>query len=97
MSFSKNHVYSLHPANNLCYEKEKSRIRGIFFIFKKNKPNMRKLTLLMLILASVTIQAQSKKMDKMIDNVESKVIEWRRDFHQNPELSNREFKTAEKI
>ena len=26
-----------------------------------------------------------------------KVIEWRRDFHQNPELSNREFKTAEKI
>jgi len=58
---------------------------------------MRKHTLLMLILASVTIQAQSKKMDKMIDDVESKVIEWRRDFHQNPELSNREFKTAEKI
>ncbi len=58
---------------------------------------MRKLTLLMLILASVTIQAQNKKMDKMIDDIESKVIEWRRDFHQNPELSNREFKTAEKI
>ncbi len=58
---------------------------------------MRKLTLLMLILASVTIQAQSKKMDKMINDVESKVIEWRRDFHRNPELSNREFKTAEKI
>lgn len=29
--------------------------------------------------------------------VEDKVIEWRRDIHQNPELSNREFKTAEKI
>ncbi|MCB0651042.1 MAG: amidohydrolase [Saprospiraceae bacterium] len=29
--------------------------------------------------------------------IESRVIEWRRDFHQNPELSNREFKTAEKI
>ncbi|MEM1259072.1 MAG: amidohydrolase, partial [Bacteroidota bacterium] len=26
-----------------------------------------------------------------------KVIEWRHDIHQNPELSNREFKTAEKI
>jgi metal-dependent amidase/aminoacylase/carboxypeptidase family protein len=25
------------------------------------------------------------------------VIEWRRDFHQNPELSNREFETAKKI
>ena len=30
-------------------------------------------------------------------SLESKVITWRRDFHQNPELGNREFKTAEKI
>jgi len=29
--------------------------------------------------------------------LESKVIEWRRDFHQNPELGNRENKTAEKV
>lgn len=29
--------------------------------------------------------------------VEATVIEWRRDFHEFPELSNREFKTAEKI
>ena len=29
--------------------------------------------------------------------VEDKVIAWRRDFHEFPELSNREFKTAEKI
>lgn len=36
-------------------------------------------------------------LDKEIAAIESKVIEWRRDFHQNPELSNREFKTAEKI
>jgi len=26
-----------------------------------------------------------------------KVVEWRRDFHQHPELSNREFRTAEKV
>ncbi|WP_394342097.1 amidohydrolase [Pukyongia salina] len=32
-----------------------------------------------------------------IENIEEQVIEWRRYFHQNPELSNREFKTAEKI
>ncbi|WGK64805.1 amidohydrolase [Croceiramulus getboli] len=32
-----------------------------------------------------------------IEKVAPKVIEWRRDFHQHPELSNREFKTAEKI
>lgn len=31
------------------------------------------------------------------EEIESKVIEWRRYFHQNPELSNQEFKTAEKI
>ncbi|MFZ4428391.1 MAG: amidohydrolase, partial [Saprospiraceae bacterium] len=36
-------------------------------------------------------------IDRMADEVESKVVQWRRDFHQNPELSNREFKTAEKV
>jgi len=41
--------------------------------------------------------AQGPKLDKDYTAVESKVIEWRRDIHQNPELSNREFKTAEKI
>ena len=29
--------------------------------------------------------------------VEPKVIEWRRDIHQHPELSNREFRTAEMV
>ncbi len=43
-------------------------------------------------------QAQMKpELDSQINDIESKVIEWRRDFHENPELSNREFKTAEKI
>ena len=36
-------------------------------------------------------------LDQQFIDIESKVIEWRRDFHQYPELSNREFKTAEKI
>ena len=34
---------------------------------------------------------------KDIEEIEPQVIEWRHYFHQNPELSNREFKTAEKI
>jgi len=34
---------------------------------------------------------------KDIDNIESKVIDWRHHFHENPELSNREFNTAKKI
>jgi amidohydrolase len=30
-------------------------------------------------------------------SIEPKVIEWRRDIHQNPELGNREFRTAAKV
>jgi amidohydrolase len=41
--------------------------------------------------------ALKKKLDKLADGLESKVIAWRRDLHQNPELSNSEFKTGEKI
>lgn len=33
-------------------------------------------------------------MDKRVAKVKDKVIEWRRHLHENPELSNREFKTA---
>ena len=29
--------------------------------------------------------------------IKDKVIEWRHHFHANPELGNREFKTAEKL
>lgn len=35
--------------------------------------------------------------DQSYLSIEKKVIDWRRHFHQNPELSNREFKTAEVI
>jgi amidohydrolase len=38
-----------------------------------------------------------KDLEKQFANIEAKVIEWRQDFHKNPELSNREFKTAKKI
>jgi len=38
-----------------------------------------------------------EQVDRSADRMESKVIEWRRHFHQFPELSNREFKTAEKV
>ena len=58
---------------------------------------MKKLPFLFLFFVCGILSAQDKKIDKLIDDIEPKVIEWRRDFHQNPELSNREFKTAEKI
>lgn len=36
-------------------------------------------------------------IDAKAKAINQEVIDWRRDFHQYPELSNREFKTAEKI
>tara|TARA_B110000046_G_scaffold154546_1_gene164523 strand:+ start:7382 stop:8665 length:1284 start_codon:yes stop_codon:yes gene_type:complete len=50
-----------------------------------------------LLLLSISLQSQNQKTIKLIDDVESKVIEWRRYFHEHPELSNREFNTAKKI
>jgi amidohydrolase len=41
--------------------------------------------------------ALKAKIAQKAESLESKVITWRRDFHQNPELGNREFKTAEKV
>ncbi len=36
-------------------------------------------------------------IDRLADRVEAKVIAWRHDIHQNPELPNREFRTAKLI
>lgn len=40
---------------------------------------------------------QNTYVAKKAAEIEKQVIEWRRDFHQNPELSNREFETAKKV
>lgn len=54
---------------------------------------------LFLFFLSFLINAQNNKFEKLIfvaaDKVEPKVIAWRHDFHQYPELGNREFRTAE--
>ena len=47
-------------------------------------------------MAQVNPKLQSK-LDQQANEIEKQVIEWRREFHQNPELSNREFKTGAKI
>ena len=49
-------------------------------------------------LLTTPIHAQSTiNIDALATQVEEKVIAWRRDFHENPELSNREFETAKKV
>jgi amidohydrolase len=57
---------------------------------------MRYLVLVFIFFGSLSSFSQNDLATDIID-IEKKVIEWRRDFHQNPELSNQEFKTAEKI
>lgn len=58
---------------------------------------MKKLGLMALALMGFSAQAQDSKLEKDYKAIEGKVIEWRRDIHEHPELGNREFKTAEKI
>ena len=64
---------------------------------------MKNLILSTLVIFSLhfTIKVEAQKFDKKINdlasNYESEIIELRHWFHQNAELSNREFKTAERI
>ena len=41
--------------------------------------------------------SHSQSIDDQISDIEEKLISWRHDFHKNPELSNREFRTSEVI
>ncbi|MGG9962888.1 amidohydrolase [Ferruginibacter sp. SUN106] len=51
---------------------------------------------LLLLFCCVTITAQdiSKTIDAKAVAIQTKLVEWRRHFHEHPELGNREFKTA---
>ncbi len=58
----------------------------------------KQLIILLLLLCGTTLDAQThQSILKDIEQIESQVIDWRHYFHENPELSNREFNTAEKI
>ncbi|HSI71117.1 MAG TPA: amidohydrolase [Gillisia sp.] len=46
---------------------------------------------------SIAGQEIEPAINTAAEELEQQVIDWRRDFHQNPELSNREFETAKKI
>jgi len=48
------------------------------------------------LLAQFAIIAEAQ-VDQLADQVESKVIAWRRDIHANPELGNREFRTSKLV
>ena len=68
------------------------------------------ITIRKIVLASLTLgllaintgHAQSNtaiktQINQKAESLEKKVVAWRRDFHQNPELGNREFQTSAKV
>ncbi|MDP2040105.1 amidohydrolase, partial [Algoriphagus sp.] len=57
---------------------------------------MKKLLMLSFLISAGSFGQSSlnAKIDKSADKIESKVIDWRRDFHKHPELGNQEFRTA---
>jgi len=66
------------------------RMMGILLVF-----------LGMFLLAPLAVAAETENVEQQIDrlagDVAPKVIEWRHDIHQNPELSNREFRTSKLV
>jgi amidohydrolase len=59
---------------------------------------MNKLMLFFCLLLSTHTFADLKQdLESQLSPLMDKVIDWRHDIHQNPELGNREFKTAKKI
>jgi amidohydrolase len=55
--------------------------------------------LLLFLLTSICTAAQQKQssIENAVEKIEQKCIAWRRDIHQNPELGNREFRTAKLV
>ena len=60
---------------------------------------MLRILICLLFLAPLVSHAQVSpdQLDRLASEAQPQVVEWRRWFHQNPELSNREFNTAEKV
>ena len=59
---------------------------------------MKKALITILVFFSFNIHANLKQiLEQDLDNLMNKVIEWRHDIHENPELGNREFRTAKKV
>lgn len=59
---------------------------------------MKKILLPLLCLATFAGSSQkSFNLEETVNKLHPKTVEWRRDIHQNPELGNREFRTAKLI
>ncbi len=80
------------------YKQFKLQLIESFLLTKIKKTLMKKIFLNSLLIISASAYAQNdalkNKANQAADKIESKVIAWRRDFHEHPELGNNEFRTA---
>lgn len=100
---------SISPALSLSVSKSVSTSatsKPLAFNFSANKSRFSKTLLASALALSFmgtgfnSVQAATHAMPdaaKLAAGVEQKVINWRRDLHQHPELSNREFRTSKII
>src|SRR5689334_14464767 len=64
---------------------------------------MKKLIVSLALVTAISIntiaqkQAKDERIETAVKKIESKCISWRRQLHEHPELSNREFNTAKLI
>lgn len=66
-------------------------------MFYKKLIAMKKILLFLLLFCALSAQDIYQQIDGLSEQIEATVIKLRRHFHQYPELSNREFKTADKV
>jgi len=95
-SYILNEKFCLSKIQNSNHQKTKS--------IQMKKIVLTLFLILSLVLISNSIQAQPESsfnwqeyIDNQTEELYEKVVEWRRHFHQYPELSNREFETAKVI
>ena len=55
------------------------------------------ISLLFFTLLSFGTENLKVELDQKLESLMPKVIEWRHDIHQYPELANREFRTSKKV
>ena len=61
------------------------------------KPILYFICILSITIAEAQTSSGEQYIIDAVEKMESKTISWRRDFHQHPELSNREVRTAKII
>ena len=58
---------------------------------------MKKISVFLLLLTSFAFSDLKVELEEEINPLMKKVISWRHNLHQFPELSNREYKTSKKV